>query len=51
VYAREEGKLTNGISGHEVKYFNPRAIAERVWEVYAQEEKDWTLDVTISGGQ
>jgi hypothetical protein len=33
------------------KYFNPPAIAEKFWELYSQKKENWTLDLTLLGGE
>ncbi|EMR89688.1 putative short-chain alcohol protein [Botrytis cinerea BcDW1] len=34
----------------EHKYLNPPAIAQKLWDLYQQEKKDWTLDSEVSEG-
>ncbi|KAM0144699.1 hypothetical protein ACHAP3_000731 [Botrytis cinerea] len=41
------------VAGHvspEHKYLNPPAIAQKFWDLYQQEKKDWTLDLEVSEG-
>jgi len=35
----------------EDKYLNPTAIAEKFWELYAQEKEAWTLDLDVLAPQ
>ena len=33
------------------KYLNPFAIARKFWELYSQAKADWSVEITIFGGQ
>ena len=36
-----------GIVSPEDPVFNPKAIGERIWEVYGREKSDWELEENI----
>ncbi|KUJ13098.1 putative short-chain alcohol dehydrogenase [Mollisia scopiformis] len=40
-----------GVVSPEDTYLNPPAIAEKFWELYAQEKSAWTFDLEILGAQ
>jgi len=37
-------------AGNEDKFLNPKAIAEKFWELYSQEKSEWGLELAMLGG-